>query len=96
MCNEDELWELASYGRISRNRYRIITQLGKRPYFPSELAKELKINFSTVSECLAKLKERRIVLCLSPSSTKGRLYGLTETGKKINSMLTEIDHNTDS
>ena len=50
---------------------------------PAEMAKETGIPLSHVSNTLAELLKKNIVVCLTPKLKKGRLYELTINGKKI-------------
>jgi len=47
------------------------------------MAKETDIPLSHVSNTLAELLEKDLVVCLTPKLKKGRLYELTVNGKKI-------------
>lgn len=49
---------------------------------PTEISDELKTHFSQVAKNLVELEKRELVKCLTPSLRKGRLYGITEKGKK--------------
>ena len=48
---------------------------------PVELSKETDIPLSHVSNTLAELLEKNLVICLTPKLKKGRLYDLTKIGK---------------
>ena len=50
---------------------------------PVELAKETGIPLSHVSNTLAELLKKDLVVCLTPKLRKGRLYDLTKDGKNI-------------
>jgi DNA-binding MarR family transcriptional regulator len=49
---------------------------------PTEISSELKTHFSQVTKNLLELEKRDLVKCLTPSLRKGRLYGITEKGRK--------------
>ena len=50
---------------------------------PAEMSKETDIPISHISNTLAELLEKDLVVCLTPKLKKGRLYELTASGKKI-------------
>lgn len=50
---------------------------------PSEIAKSVAIRLNHVSMFLADLKENGLVTCLNEESKRGRLYELTDLGKRV-------------
>lgn len=62
---------------------QIMELLKSKAMTPTEISKELKTHFSQITKNLLELEKRDLVECLTPSLRKGRLYGLTEKGKKI-------------
>lgn len=80
---KDFNWNL--YGFVVASRYRkiIVESLAGRPRTPSQLAKECNIPLTRVSNTLTELSDKEIVTCLNPDQRKGRLYRLTEQGKRI-------------
>ena len=50
---------------------------------PSEISKSVNIRLNHVSMMLTNLKEADLVVCLNEESKRGRLYELTELGKKV-------------
>jgi len=50
---------------------------------PKEIAKENDYYLSHVSNTLKELQEKNIVECLTKEREKGKIYALTEEGKKI-------------
>lgn len=58
---------------------------GKR--IPAQIYEEAvkrnpKITRNSVSDVLRAFREKGLVKCLNPEESKGRIYSLTETGKK--------------
>lgn len=47
------------------------------------MAKETGIPLSHISNTLAELTKKNLVVCLTPKLKKGRLYDLTPMGKKL-------------
>ena len=74
---------LLGYIKASSYRKKIIKSLQDKKLTPIELAKETDIPLSHISNTLAELLEKDLVVCLTPKLRKGRLYGLTNEGKKL-------------
>ncbi len=53
------------------------------PTTPTELAKKLKGDRSSVSRVLLYLQENGLVRCINNKDKRGRIYTLTEKGKKV-------------
>jgi DNA-binding HxlR family transcriptional regulator len=80
---KDINWNLYGYVVASRYRKTIVGVLFRRPRTPSQLAKECSLPITRVSNTLTELANKEIVACLNPNQRKGRIYKLTEQGKKI-------------
>ncbi|CDI04948.1 helix-turn-helix domain-containing protein [Candidatus Nitrosotenuis uzonensis] len=79
--------ELLGYIKASSYRYKIIKALEGRKLTPKDLAKETSIPLSHVSNTLAELLDKELVVCLTPKLKKGRLYDLTkESMKAVNDL----------
>ncbi|MFW9997752.1 MAG: winged helix-turn-helix domain-containing protein [Candidatus Odinarchaeota archaeon] len=78
---------LTSYVRISKVRRKILADLAAEPKFPSEIVRNQKIDFATVSKTLKTLVDKKIAICYTPEHRKGKLYGLTEVGKEIKATI---------
>ncbi|MCX8190992.1 MAG: hypothetical protein N3D78_02310 [Candidatus Aenigmarchaeota archaeon] len=50
---------------------------------PTVIAKIIKTSPSNVSTKLIKLREKGLVVCLTPERKKGRIYGLTKKGEYV-------------
>lgn len=55
----------------------------ENPKIPSKLSKELNINKAHISRALKELESRKIVKCLTPHSNKGKLYVISDYGRRI-------------
>jgi len=77
-------------GRVksSRHRSRIIESLSKSPKTPKELAEQTGLNISNLSNYLSDLGRMGLVVCLNDKLKKGRIYTLTDSGKKVHRSLT--------
>jgi len=54
-----------------------------KPNSPTELAKKIDIERSTVSRAIQALEEKGLVECLTPDERMGRYYQTTEIGRKV-------------
>ncbi|MCK9631045.1 MAG: MarR family transcriptional regulator [Methanoregula sp.] len=54
-----------------------------KPNSPTELAKQLDIERSTISRAILELTEKGLVECLTPDERMGRYYRITEIGRKV-------------
>ena len=76
------MYDLISFLSRSKNRKTVLENLEK-PNTPTELASKLKIQRSTVSRAILELMEKKLVKCLTPKEKMGRLYQITDLGKKL-------------
>lgn len=76
-------WKTYGFLVGSRYRIRVILSLVSRPQVPSKIAKDVSMNLAHVSRTLNELESHGLVKCLTPSRSKGRLYEVTETGKRM-------------
>lgn len=92
-----ENWDLAGYVRSSRYRVDTIRHLGEHgPSLPSEIAEAENHALSHVSRALAELREQCAVELLVPEERqRGRIYGLTETGRTVADDLLREDGTLD-
>ena len=75
-------WEDVSY-IISSNYRKSILQNLTNPTMPSKLSRELNINKTHISRGLNELEKKKMIECLTPRVTKGKLYMITDYGKEI-------------
>lgn len=65
-------------------RKRILTSLNDVNYLtPSEISQKTKIRLNHVSNFLKDLKDNKLILCLNDKDKRGRLYQITDLGKKV-------------
>lgn len=79
----DNLKKEIDYVKRSQYRTRVIKSLKDDVKIPSQIAKEAKIYQNHISHTLKQLKEYSLVECINPEVKKGRLYRLTDLGKKV-------------
>lgn len=88
--NDEKLWEMVGYVKVSVPRYQILKMLQKNFRMPTEIAKETGYRITLISNTLHDLKEKDLVFCKNENATKGRLYENTELALQI---LEIIDNN---
>tara|TARA_Y100000310_G_scaffold327767_1_gene394640 strand:+ start:112 stop:360 length:249 start_codon:yes stop_codon:yes gene_type:complete len=76
------MYDLISFLSRSKNRNKVLENLEK-PITPTKLASKLKIQRSTISRAILELMDKKLVKCLTPKEKMGRLYQVTELGKKL-------------
>ena len=76
------MYDLISFLSRSKNRKMVLENLNK-PTTPTELASKLQIQRSTISRAILELMDKKLVKCLTPKEKMGRLYQITNLGKKI-------------
>ncbi len=75
-------WNDVSFIISSSYRTKILESLNI-PKTPSKLSKELVINKTHISRALSELEGKKMIKCLSPESKKGRIYQITDYGKRV-------------
>lgn len=85
--DEDKLYELLGYVKISHYRSNTLISIGHDLKMPSEIAKEINVSTSQVSAALSDLKKRDLVICVNEEVRKGRLYKCSELGLEIIRLL---------
>jgi predicted transcriptional regulator len=86
---DDELLELLVYIKTSKYRKKILLSLESGKFkIPSEIAKYVDTITSHVSCHLSGLKKRNLITCVNEGAKKGRLYLITDKGKRVLKHLT--------
>ena len=68
----------------SEYRKKILLSLVDVNYLtPSEIAEKTKLRLNHVSNFLKDLKDNKLIVCLNEDEKRGRLYQITELGKKV-------------
>jgi len=76
-------WEKLGFIKASEHRKKILLSLRDNPKTPKELVKETGFYISHISYDLRELSESGFIECKTPNLKKGKLFSLTELGKKI-------------
>jgi DNA-binding MarR family transcriptional regulator len=86
----NDTWDDASFVISSSYREDALTRLTVSPATPSQIATDSGIDISHVSRALGDLRERGLVELLVPEERKkGRIYGLTDRGSDISTLVEE-------
>lgn len=81
---EKQLIKGISIIKNSEYRRKILISLSDVNYLtPSEISEKTKIRLNHVSNFLKDLKDNNLVVCLNDNDKRGRLYQITELGKKV-------------
>lgn len=68
----------------SNYRKKILSSLNEANYLtPSEISNKTKIRLNHISNFLKDLKDNKLVICLNEDDKRGRLYQITELGKRV-------------
>jgi len=81
------MWENYGFVIASRYRQKVIMSLRNTPKTPAQISSETGISLTHISRALREMTKEEIVECLTPERIKGRVYQLTEKGKKIVELL---------
>jgi len=80
------MYDLVSFVGRGKVRRKVLTALLK-PNSPTELARQLDIERSTVSRTILALEKKGLLECLTPDERMGRYYRATDAGKKVVEIL---------
>lgn len=79
-----EVWEEIGFVISSQYRVAVLRRLSEGPATPSQIAETADLSISHISRALHGLRERDLVELLVPEERKkGRIYGVTDHGRKI-------------
>lgn len=81
-------WEKTGYVLAGKYRIKVLLSLYEQPMTPKGISKKTNLYLSHVSFTIKELTKYSLVECLTPNLRRGRIYGLTPTGKSI---ATEVD-----
>lgn len=76
-------WENVGFVLASEYRKTILFKLKFGPKTPTQLANKTNLPLSHVSKTLKELTRKELTRCLTPNLKKGKIYGLTESGREI-------------
>jgi DNA-binding transcriptional ArsR family regulator len=86
----NDTWDDASFVISSTYREDALTRLAASPATPSQIAADSGMAISHASRALGDLRERSLVELLVPEERKkGRIYGSTDRGSDISTLIEE-------
>jgi DNA-binding MarR family transcriptional regulator len=81
---KDTFLSSLSLVKASRKRAAVLTALAKDEYLtPAEISEVTNIVINHVSNILKELRDNHLISCLNEDTKKGRLYQITDEGRKI-------------
>jgi len=80
---EQAQWETVSYIFSSDVRTRVLETLCAQKATPSQVAKRIGQPLSHISRALKELQAKQLILLLTPTRTKARLYEATASGREV-------------
>ena len=81
---EKQMIKGISIVKNSEYRKKILLSLVDINYLtPSEIAEKTKLRLNHVSNFLKDLKDNNLIICLNDNEKRGRLYQITELGKRV-------------
>ena len=83
MNESRELLKEIEYVKRSGYKTKVLKSLEKGVKIPSGIAKDTEILTNHISAVLKQLKDYELVECINPEVRKGRLYRLTDKGRKV-------------
>lgn len=93
MCNDEEILEKIAYVLASEHRTNILLFMQNGLYTPKQIGDEINVRTNHISNLLSQLRAYDIVYCVTPKIRKGRLYSLTDDGKKVLSYINQNNKN---
>ena len=76
---------------ISSNYRKKVLKSAENLKTPSTLSKELNINKTHISKTLSELESKKMIKCLTPNQTKGKLFIISNYGKNILKEISKLN-----
>jgi DNA-binding MarR family transcriptional regulator len=84
------LKECDDYSWILRGEQRKkILGVMDNPMIPTQIKEKTDLSLNNVSDVLREFRKKGVAKCINPEQKTGRLYELTEKGKKLRTELKE-------
>ncbi|MGC9553777.1 MAG: transcriptional regulator [Thermoplasmatota archaeon] len=94
MVKEKE-WNKVGSVLASKYKRKIIGYLTFGLATPRQIANGTDIRINHVSNYLSRLSDDGLVICVNPDVKMGRLYTLTDEGKKVATLVEKISRDLD-
>lgn len=83
MCNDEKFLEKVAFVLASEHRKNIILFMENELYSPKQIGDAINVRTNHISNLLSQLRKKDLVYCATPNIRKGKLYSLTDDGKKV-------------
>lgn len=85
------MWEIVGWVISSSARRKVLETVDDKPKTPKTISETADLRLPYVSRSLSELSEEGLVTCLNPEAHKGRLYRITDKGKKALNKIEKED-----
>jgi len=79
---KEDFYKDISFLKAGKYRIKVILDINNKLKTPKDISKSAEIPMRETSRALGELKNRGFVVVLDESAKKGRIYKLTDKGKK--------------
>ena len=83
MCRDEKFLEQVAYVMASEHRKNIVLFMDNELYSPKQIGEAINVRTNHISNLLSQLRKYDIVYNTTPRIRKGRLYSLTDNGRKV-------------
>ena len=90
MQDEKKDFTLLGFVLASHYRTKIIMTLDEKASTPKQLAKSTNLRIGHVSNVLKRLGGKGLTECVNAEAKRGRIYRLTDEGKKVFEMMRKL------
>jgi len=90
MDQEKSDYSVLGFVLASTYRTNIMLMLSSRMAMPKQMAKVTNLRIGHVSNVLKSLVDKGLIECVNSEAKRGRIYGLTPTGKRIFEMMRKL------
>jgi len=78
-----DIAELVSFIIRGSNRLVILNCISSEELTPSQIKKKTNLYLSHISRVLQELLEKKLIICINPSSPVVKFYAITKKGKEV-------------
>lgn len=90
MQKQANKWKKLSFLMRAKNRQTVLKTL-LAPQTPASIQKKTKLSLNTTSRALRELNKEKLVVCKTPRLKVGRIYIITNSGKKALEQISEME-----
>lgn len=82
--------DYSDYSWILRGKQRRkVLKVMDKPLIPTQIKSKTELSLNNVSDILREFRKRKVAKCLNPKDRTGRIYELTDKGKKLKKQLSD-------